>query len=122
MHPRSLLRFKRYKIRVNAIEPGLFGSDITVDPSTGKLWGIMEREAREVIPAGRCGNHIEIAGPVMMLATPAGNYINGQIISVDGAWTLVSLIQHANRQSANKLSLRLLRISRTLQAPPAEPR
>jgi NAD(P)-dependent dehydrogenase (short-subunit alcohol dehydrogenase family) len=50
----------------------------------------MAREAREVIPEGRCGVHTEIAGPVMMLATSAGSYMNGQIITVDGAWTLVS--------------------------------
>jgi gluconate 5-dehydrogenase len=35
-------------------------------------------------PAGRWGNPEDLGGTVLLLASKAGDYINGQIIYVDG--------------------------------------
>jgi gluconate 5-dehydrogenase len=38
-------------------------------------------------PLGRIGDPLEVAGPVIALAAPAGSYVTGQIIYVDGGVT-----------------------------------
>jgi len=38
-------------------------------------------------PLGRIGEPIEVAGPVIALAAPAGSYMTGQVIYVDGGIT-----------------------------------
>jgi len=38
------------------------------------------------IPAGRWGEPEDFAGPVVFLASAASNYVNGEILTVDGGW------------------------------------
>jgi 2-deoxy-D-gluconate 3-dehydrogenase len=40
----------------------------------------------ERIPAGRWGTPDDLAGPVVFLASPASDYVNGYTIAVDGGW------------------------------------
>ena len=44
----------------------------------------------EMIPLHRWGEENDIAGVAIMLCSPAGAFITGQIIAVDGGTTLVS--------------------------------
>ncbi|RXK36393.1 hypothetical protein M231_06359 [Tremella mesenterica] len=82
-----------FKIRVNAISPGLFPSQLTTT-GQGSLYPPMQRAADEIIPARRPGTWEEIAGPVMMMATRAGAYLNGVALSVDGGWLLTDSALH----------------------------
>ncbi len=70
-------------INVNAIAPGYVATDNTEalrnDPARQKA--ILER-----IPQGRWGNPEDFAGPVVFLASPASNFVNGEILVVDGGW------------------------------------
>ncbi len=68
-------------IRVNAIAPGLIKTDFAK-----ALWHDPEAERAKaaVNPLRRLGTVEDIAGVVVMLASPAGAYINGQVIVVDG--------------------------------------
>ena len=70
-------------INVNAIAPGYVATDNTEalrnDPSRQKA--ILER-----IPQGRWGNPEDFAGPVVFLASSASDYVNGEILVVDGGW------------------------------------
>ncbi|NHB85105.1 SDR family oxidoreductase [Tessaracoccus sp. HDW20] len=68
-------------IRVNAVAPA---RSRTPDP--GGRPGV-RAAARGRVPLARVGRAEEIAGPVLLLAAPAGSYITGQTISVDGGWT-----------------------------------
>lgn len=68
-------------VNVNCITPGYMRTDLT-KPLVGKPeFGI---EAR--IPAGRWGEAEDIQGACLLLASPAGDYIHGTEIVVDGGW------------------------------------
>lgn len=70
-------------VNVNAIAPGYIATDNTQalqdDPDRSKA--ILER-----IPAGRWGEPSDFAGPVVFLSSEASDYMNGEILTVDGGW------------------------------------
>lgn len=70
-------------VSVNAIAPGYIATDNTQalqdDPDRSK--SILER-----IPAGRWGTPQDFAGPTVFLASSASDYVNGEILVVDGGW------------------------------------
>jgi NAD(P)-dependent dehydrogenase (short-subunit alcohol dehydrogenase family) len=74
-------------VRVNAISPGWFPSEMTDD-----LIGIPAWQARltEQTPLGRLGEQEELIGPLLLLASDAGSYMTGVAIPVDGGWTSTS--------------------------------
>ena len=73
-------------IRVNAIAPGRFHTKMTEYASTDKAQYEAEIAA---IPLHRWGRDPDITGVAIMLASPAGAFITGQIIPVDGGTTVV---------------------------------
>ena len=70
-------------IQVNGIAPGYMVTDNTeaLRADTARYNEILGR-----IPAGRWGNPEDMAGAVVFLASSASNYVNGQILAVDGGW------------------------------------
>jgi NAD(P)-dependent dehydrogenase (short-subunit alcohol dehydrogenase family) len=72
-------------INVNSICPG----PVRTEFSRAALWGDPEREKKLVatIPMGRIGEPEDVAGLAVLLASPAGRFITGQNISVDGGGT-----------------------------------
>jgi len=73
----------RKGIRVNAIAPGFFASEMTDELKPGYLDGLMPR-----IIMGRLGDAAELAATAVWLASPAGGYVTGQAIVVDGGLTI----------------------------------
>ena len=73
-------------IRVNAIAPGRFFSKMTEYASEDKAG--YEKEIA-MIPLHRWGGETDIAGIAVMLASPAGGFMTGQIVAVDGGMTVV---------------------------------
>jgi peroxisomal 2,4-dienoyl-CoA reductase len=90
------LEWAPYGVRVNAIAPGPIPTEgvrkaFTPSPSAeGKVADVfavekaMEAYARKAIPAGRWGSPRDIANMVAYLASPAGEWITGAIMVVDG--------------------------------------
>ncbi len=70
-----------HNIQVNGIGPGYFKTEITrplyEDPD-------FDRWLRARTPAGRWGEPDELAGAAIFLASPAADFVSGQIIYVDG--------------------------------------
>ena len=73
----------RKGIRVNALAPGFFVSEMTDQYPDGYLDLMMQR-----VPLGRKGEPEELAAALVFLASAAGGYVNGQTLAVDGGMTV----------------------------------
>jgi len=70
-------------VQVNAIAPGYVRTDNTqaLQDNPVRHDAILGR-----IPAGRWGDIDDFKGPIVFLASDASNYVNGEILVVDGGW------------------------------------
>lgn len=70
-------------IRVNALAPGWFDTEMTVDlfSNEGPL-----KWAQRRTPMGRTGREDELDGPLLFLASGASSFMTGQVLVVDGGW------------------------------------
>ena len=78
------VQWARKGVRVNAICPGWFATEMT-----GDLVGTEKGDA--IIAAGtplqRAGEPHELDGPLLLLASDASSFMTGAVITVDGGWT-----------------------------------
>lgn len=79
------LEWAPYNITVNAVAPTFIET-----PGT-KKW--LDDEAfrasvKDRIPLGRIGDPMEVAQPVVFLASPAASLITGTTLMIDGGWTI----------------------------------
>jgi NAD(P)-dependent dehydrogenase (short-subunit alcohol dehydrogenase family) len=77
----------RFKIRVNTILPGIFPSEMTgtsTDLTNLIKTNPLAAKAVARSPSGRLGALSEIVGPCLLLASPAGGYMNNAKLIVDG--------------------------------------
>ena len=77
--------FGKNNIRANSIAPGLIKTDFAK-----ALWENPDilKSVLTNTPMKRIGEPDEIAGVAVMLASKAGDYINGQTIVIDGGTTI----------------------------------
>ncbi|ROO85081.1 hypothetical protein EDD29_2616 [Actinocorallia herbida] len=71
-------------VRVNAIAPGWFATEVTEDffaDERGAGW------LRRNTPMGRTGAPEELDGVMLLLASDASSFMTGQTLVVDGGWT-----------------------------------
>ena len=74
-----------FDIRVNCVAPGWVATDMSADA----LRDAQPRAAIfATIPLGRVGTPDEIAGPILFLASDLANFINGEILNVNGGSVL----------------------------------
>jgi len=69
----------RKRIRVNALAPGFFESEMTEQYPDGYLDSMMIR-----VPAGRKGEAHELVAAAIFLASDASSYVTGILLPVDG--------------------------------------
>jgi len=70
-------------INVNAIAPGYMRTDNTKALQQDET---RNRQILERIPAGRWGEPSDLAGAAVFLSSPASDYVNGEVLTVDGGW------------------------------------
>jgi len=81
------LEWARYGIRVNAIAPGYFNTDIN-----GWLWETEVGKAMvRRVPQRRLGTLSDLDGPLLLLASDASAHMTGAVLAVDGGHLVSTL-------------------------------
>ena len=74
------LEWVRHGIRVNAIAPGYFMTEMNEHQLNSDAGEYLKSK----IPMKRIGELVELSGPLLLLASDAGGYMTGSVITVDG--------------------------------------
>ena len=75
----------RHGIRVNALAPGYFETDLNRDFLASDAGQAMLKR----IPQRRFGELEELSGPLLLLASDASRYMTGSVITIDGGQSSV---------------------------------
>jgi NAD(P)-dependent dehydrogenase (short-subunit alcohol dehydrogenase family) len=77
--------FAARRIRVNAIAPGYIRTEMTQggldNPAWAKIWN-------DMTPMARVGEADEVAQAALFLASDAASYMTGEVMTIDGGYTL----------------------------------
>jgi NAD(P)-dependent dehydrogenase (short-subunit alcohol dehydrogenase family) len=74
------LEWARHRIRVNALAPGYFATDLNRDFLASEVGDKMKMR----VPQRRFGEYAQLDGPLLLLASQAGSYMTGSTIVIDG--------------------------------------
>ncbi|KAI4518445.1 NAD(P)-binding protein [Schizophyllum commune Loenen D] len=82
---------RKIPVRVNALAPGVFESEMTHFALVKGLESITQLLGMHAVPAGRIGSEVEMAGTALWMASAAGGYLNGQEILIDEGHATLNL-------------------------------
>jgi NAD(P)-dependent dehydrogenase (short-subunit alcohol dehydrogenase family) len=80
------LEWAPHNIRVNAFAPAFM--EVFMPGASGEHDEAREQEIRNLTPLARRGKPEELVGPVVFLASAASSYVTGEVLMVDGGWTI----------------------------------
>ena len=81
------LELARFDIRVNALAPGYFETDINRDFFESAAGQALIKR----IPQRRLGRLADLDGPLLLLASDASAFMTGTVLAVDGGHLVTSL-------------------------------
>jgi NAD(P)-dependent dehydrogenase (short-subunit alcohol dehydrogenase family) len=82
------LELARHGIRVNALAPGYFPTEMTDGHFNGEKG---QQYINASIPMRRLGEFSELDGPFLLLASDAGSFMTGSVVVVDGGHVINSM-------------------------------
>jgi NAD(P)-dependent dehydrogenase (short-subunit alcohol dehydrogenase family) len=80
------IEWASHNITVNAVAPGWFPTEMTLDPRYNDVHPKYKQQMLDRTPLGRLGQPGELMGAVIFLVSPAGGFVTGAVIPVDGGW------------------------------------
>jgi gluconate 5-dehydrogenase len=80
------LEWAPHGIRVNAFSPAYM--QVFMPGAAGEHDEAKEQAVRELTPLARRGRPEELVGPVVFLVSDASSYVTGEVLMVDGGWTI----------------------------------
>jgi NAD(P)-dependent dehydrogenase (short-subunit alcohol dehydrogenase family) len=78
----AAVEFARSGVRVNAICPGIIETPMSVNGD------LLREDYKSIIPLGRFGKVADVAETTVWLCSDAAAYITGQLLAIDGGWTI----------------------------------
>ncbi|MFK7733871.1 MAG: SDR family NAD(P)-dependent oxidoreductase [Pseudomonadales bacterium] len=81
------VEWSRYGIRVNAIAPGYYATDIADEFLNSERGQAMIKR----IPQRRLGDVEDLSGAILLLSSDAGAYMTGSVVTVDGGHSLPTI-------------------------------
>jgi NAD(P)-dependent dehydrogenase (short-subunit alcohol dehydrogenase family) len=81
------LEWARYGIRVNALAPGYFATELNDDFFNSEAGQALIKR----VPQRRLGQLTELDGPLLLLISNAGSFMTGSVLTVDGGHMVSSL-------------------------------
>jgi NAD(P)-dependent dehydrogenase (short-subunit alcohol dehydrogenase family) len=80
------VEWAKYNIQINAVCP-----NVILTPMGEQVWGKPEKgdPMKAKTPAGRFGKPVEVADMILYLASPASDFVCGEIMMIDGGYTAV---------------------------------
>jgi NAD(P)-dependent dehydrogenase (short-subunit alcohol dehydrogenase family) len=80
------LEWAPHGIRVNAFSPAYM--EVFMPGAAGEHDESKEQAVRDLTPLARRGKPEELVGPVVFLVSNASSYVTGEVLMVDGGWTI----------------------------------
>ncbi len=85
----AAIEYGKAKIRVNCIAPGIIETPMAMKEAPD----MVARNANLFAPLGRIGTPDELAAAVHFMASDDASYITGQVLLVDGGWSVGTSVQ-----------------------------
>ena len=82
----AAVEFGEKGVRVNAVAPGFVKTPRLLERLSSDQWAAIER----VVPLGRVARPLDVAGPLLFLASDLASIVTGQVLSADGGVGVMS--------------------------------
>jgi len=84
----AALELADHGVRVNAVAPGHIATEFVENWSEDAPREVENDEMVKPVPLGRAGYPEDVAGAFLYLASDAASYVTGELVTVDGGWSV----------------------------------
>lgn len=85
----SALELAEYGIRVNAVAPGQIATEFLDGWTEEAEAGAANDDLLKPVPLGRAGYPYDVAAAVLFLASEEADYVTGELLHIDGGWSII---------------------------------
>ncbi|MBZ5703515.1 MAG: glucose 1-dehydrogenase [Acidobacteriia bacterium] len=93
----SARELSQYLVNCNAVAPGIIDTRMTAAREPGETSGLgipagVREKIIERMPFGRIGTPADVANAIVFLASPASDFITGQVLQIDGGMEFIDVV------------------------------